>query len=117
MDPEHRTLRRPAGVMLFALLFAAGSASCGSCRDGGGSSSSAGTSREAERAAALLDPDATLPPRPEVVAIADAIAIESSRKGKTAEGGGLARLAGDLRARLWRLDQSMSDAREALELY
>jgi N-acetylmuramoyl-L-alanine amidase len=70
-----------------------------------------------ERAQALLDPNATLPTRAETVAIADAVAIASAKEGKTIKGASLARLAGDLRARLWRVDQSAADGREALELY
>jgi N-acetylmuramoyl-L-alanine amidase len=72
---------------------------------------------ERERAEALLAPTAALPIRAETVALADAVAIASARAGKTPEGAALARLAGDLRARLWRLDQSPTDGREALELY
>lgn len=76
-----------------------------------------GADTEEERARALLAPDASLPARAEAVALADAIAIASSRAGTTARGAGLARLAADLRARLFRLDQAAADAREALELY
>lgn len=76
-----------------------------------------GAATEEERARALLAPDAPLPARAEAVALADAIAIASSRAGTTARGADLARLAADLRARLFRLDQAAADAREALELY
>ncbi len=72
---------------------------------------------ERERAEALLAPTAALPIRAETVALTDAVAIASARAGKTPEGAALARLAGDLRDRLWRLDQSPTDGREALELY
>jgi N-acetylmuramoyl-L-alanine amidase len=65
----------------------------------------------------MLAPESVLPDRAEIVALADALAIASARAGKTAEGGGLARLAGDLRLRSWRVGQSASDAREAVELY
>lgn len=70
-----------------------------------------------QRAAALLDPSAPLPPRAETVALADAVAIASSRAGTKAQAAALAELAGDLRARLFRLDQAATDAREAMELY
>jgi N-acetylmuramoyl-L-alanine amidase len=70
-----------------------------------------------DRARSLLDPAAPLPPRAETVALADAVAIASSRAGSTARGAELARLSADLRARLFRLDQSATDGREALELY
>lgn len=77
----------------------------------------AAANTERERAQALLSPETVLPVRAETVALADAVAIASARAGKTPEGAALARLAGDLRARLWRLDQTATDAREALELY
>lgn len=70
-----------------------------------------------ERASALLQPSAALPSRAETVALADALAIASAKEGKTEEGASLARLAADLRARLWRMDQTAADGREALELY
>ncbi|WP_437282689.1 N-acetylmuramoyl-L-alanine amidase [Sorangium sp. So ce375] len=72
---------------------------------------------EEQRAAALLDPAAILPPRAETVALADAVAIASSRAGAPAQAASLAELAGDLRVRLFRLDQAATDAREAMELY
>lgn len=75
------------------------------------------TPNERERATVLLDPAALLPSRAETVALADAVAVASAKAGKTPEGAALARLAADLRTRLWRLDQSAADAREALELY
>jgi N-acetylmuramoyl-L-alanine amidase len=69
------------------------------------------------RALRLLDADAVLPPRAETVALADAIAIAGHREGRSPEGVRLGLLAADLRARLWRLDQTAGDAREAVELY
>jgi len=95
------------------MLFAAG---CGG--EGEGPSSQAATgSAEEQRARALLAPEALLPPRAETVALADAVAIASSRAGTTGRGAELARLAADLRVRLFRLDQAATDGREALELY
>lgn len=58
-----------------------------------------------------------MPARPEVVALTDVLAIRASKAGRTPEGAMLARLAGDVRARLYRFDHTASDAREALELY
>jgi N-acetylmuramoyl-L-alanine amidase len=69
------------------------------------------------RAEALLDAKNALPPRAEVVALSDAIAIASSREGRNAAGAELAQLGADLRTRIWRVDQAAADAREALELY
>ena len=109
----HRSLRARAAGAVFAL------ACSGAC--GGGATSAPGgddpTRGADERAAALLDRAASLPPRAEVVLLADALQIESSRQGKTPAGAALARRAADLRARAWRLDQTQSDAREAIELY
>ncbi len=82
-------------------------------------------------AAEALVAGAPLPSRLETVSIADSVALASLRThmdGPVAdasadaaprppEGARLARLAADLRARLWRFDQTASDAREALELY
>ncbi|WP_437728846.1 N-acetylmuramoyl-L-alanine amidase [Sorangium sp. So ce861] len=87
---------------------------CGA--DGGAPAAPAAVSDE-QRAAALLDPGALLPPRAETVALADAVAIASSRAGGGAQAAALAELAGDLRVRLFRLDQAATDAREAMELY
>lgn len=105
--------------MLFAGALAAG---CGEGRsptaaDAGSGIASLAVQSDAERAAAIVDGSAPLPPRPEVVAIADAIAIAAHRAGRSPEGVRLSRLAADLRARAWRMDQTASDAREAIELY
>jgi N-acetylmuramoyl-L-alanine amidase len=57
-----------------------------------------------------------LPSRPEVVALADTIAVSGGRKGG-AEGAALTRRAADLRHRLWRLERREADALEAIELF
>lgn len=57
----------------------------------------------------------TLPSRPEVVALADAIAVSGARKGG-AEGAALTHRAAELRRRLWRLERREADALEAIEL-
>jgi N-acetylmuramoyl-L-alanine amidase len=68
-------------------------------------------------AEALLRDGARLPARAEVVAITDRLAIAASRGKDTPEAPRLALLAARLRERVWRLDRSATDAREALELY
>jgi N-acetylmuramoyl-L-alanine amidase len=75
------------------------------------------SSTEGERARVLLDPAVALPSRAETVALADAVAIAAHRAGRSPEGVLLAMTAADLRARLWRTDQALGDAREAVELY
>ncbi|MBK6516650.1 MAG: N-acetylmuramoyl-L-alanine amidase [Polyangiaceae bacterium] len=72
---------------------------------------------DAERALALLDPASTLPPRVEIVALCDAVAVAASKAPTVDEQARLYRVAADLRARIWRLDRAEADAREALELY
>src|SRR5947209_8424832 len=88
----HPILASRAQGALF-LAFAAFGVSCG------GSPSPTPTDESAserERAAAIVA-GGPLPARAETVALADAIAIASSKKGKTADGAAFARLAGDLR--------------------
>jgi N-acetylmuramoyl-L-alanine amidase len=82
-----------------------------------GAPGKASAASERDRARALLDPAVPLPARAETVALADQVAIGAHRAGRSAEGAELSLLAADLRARLWRLDQTPGDAREALELY
>jgi N-acetylmuramoyl-L-alanine amidase len=69
------------------------------------------------RATELLDSRNALPSRPEVVALADAVAIASSRAGHNERGAALASLAAALRTRAFRIDRADADAREALELH
>src|SRR5436190_1556918 len=81
----HPSLRRARRASLFAGLVALGA--CGG-KAGGAHEPDTGAS---ERATALLAPSAPLPSRAETVALADAVAIASSKQGKTPEGGALAR--------------------------
>lgn len=69
------------------------------------------------QATMLLDPQTPLPPRADVVALADAVAIASSRAGRNERGAALASLAAALRTRIFRIDRADADAREALELH
>lgn len=59
---------------------------------------------------------AVLPPRAEVVAEADALAVAGSRD-QSAKGAKHLREAADLRVRIWRLERKQTDAAEALDLY
>lgn len=92
-------------------------AGCGGDPVSPGVAAAADAGTEAARARAIVDGAAPLPTRPEAVALADALSIAAQREGRTPEGAHLVRLAADLRARLWRFDQSATDAREAMELY
>ncbi|WP_437603583.1 N-acetylmuramoyl-L-alanine amidase [Sorangium sp. So ce590] len=109
-------LHRSAPAFAAITLFTAAAHSLGCSAEGGAPAAPAALSDE-QRAVALLDPGALLPPRAETVALADAVAIASSRAGAGAQAASLAELAGDLRVRLFRLDQAATDAREAMELY
>src|SRR5262245_17406436 len=108
---RHPTLARLAAGAVFLVLASA-------CNGGGSAPDLADAEAPGEeaRARTLLATEAPLPDRAEVVAVADAIAIASSRQGKTPKGGALARLAADLRTRAYRFDRIASDGREALEL-
>ncbi len=73
------------------------------------------------RGTQLLAPDSALPTRAEVVALTDRLAIAASKAkaASTEEPTSTQMLwvAARLRERLWRLDGSVTDAREAMELY
>jgi N-acetylmuramoyl-L-alanine amidase len=111
--------------VLFALAFGVG------CRaDSTGQGADAGLEASSVAAAEALvgggggRGGAPLPARFETVGLADAVAVASLRArpqgdppGRSPESTRLARLAADLRARLWRFDQIPADAREAIELY
>jgi len=72
---------------------------------------------EVDRATDLVSGAAALPPRAEVVALADQIAVKASKEASVEEQARLDVLAADLRVRLHRFDGADADAREALELY
>lgn len=72
---------------------------------------------DAERGRSFLIAEQPLPPRAEVVALADDIAVQASRDANEDEQARLYRLAADLRARIWRSDRADADARESMELY
>lgn len=61
-------------------------------------------------------PHAVLPPRPEAVAEADALAVQAS-KASGDDAIRFTRRAAELRTRLWRLERREPDVLEALELY
>ncbi len=69
-----------------------------------------------ERASALLADGASWPARPEVVALADAIAFAAAKEASLDEQAKLYRAAADLRVKSFRFDRSEADAREASEL-
>jgi len=125
---HHRRLCRPLLVIvLFACALTIGQA----CKSGrpGDSAGDARTGSASEtvlpekvaaserQARLLLDPDSIMPSRADVVGLSDDLAIAAARMADLASAVRLARLAGDLRTRLWRIGRAETDAREALELY
>lgn len=109
-----RCFARAAAVLVTAAALSA--SGCGA-KEAPKPSEVAAPATDAERALALLDPSATLPARVEVVALADAVAVAAAKAPSAEEQARLYRLAADLRLRVWRIDRSEADAREALELY
>jgi N-acetylmuramoyl-L-alanine amidase len=86
--------------------------------DSGGEGQVSGRVAATEKQASLLlDPDSILPSRADVVGLSDELAIAAARVTDPIAAVRLSRLAGDLRARLWRVGRAETDAREALELY
>lgn len=69
-----------------------------------------------DRARAMLAVDAVLPPRLDVVALCDEVAVASLDAEPSARAE-VTSVAAALRARLWRADQADADGREAVELY
>ncbi|HTJ84755.1 MAG TPA: N-acetylmuramoyl-L-alanine amidase, partial [Polyangiaceae bacterium] len=98
--------------LVLALLV--GMAACGSEH---GPSEAAPPPSDAERAAALVAVGAPLPTRAEIVALADAVAIDAEKEASLDEQAKLFALAGRLRARIFRFEATEADAREALELF
>lgn len=103
--------RRAVGALVIATVVLDG------CSNGSAPPPPVEAPSDEARATALLDPRVPLPPRPEVVALADAVAIASSRAGHNEKGAALASLAAALRTRSFRVYRAEADAREALELH
>lgn len=112
---KHRAGREACVGLGLATLFTLASACTGSPAPSDAGPARANT--DVSRAEALLASATILPPRAEIVALADALAIGASSEGKSAEGARLARIAGDLRLRVYRVERADADAREAAELY
>lgn len=110
------TSPRTSARRIVCTLFAASMLLDG-CNNGAPAPAPTTAPSDEARATALLDPQSVLPPRAEVVALADSVAIASSKAGHNARGAELAALAAALRTRAFRLDRADADAREALELH
>jgi N-acetylmuramoyl-L-alanine amidase len=111
---DHRALARAALASLASTLLGACAAGCVDSAAPAGESAAA--LAPDQRARPLLDPRVPLPPRAEVVALADEVAVQAEQAPPQVAAG-IARVAADLRARLWRTEHADADVREALELY
>lgn len=77
----------------------------------------AGHSGDVARAQALLVEGATLPSRPEVIAVAQSVEALALSEGAGARAVELHGLAGAVLERMWRIEHRAQDAKEALDLY
>lgn len=73
-------------------------------------------SAELARARRLADPSEVLPPRPEVIALAQSLEASAVREGAGARAVAQRRASAALYTRLWRLEHRAQDAAEALDL-
>ncbi len=69
------------------------------------------------RALSWLSASTELPPRADVVALSDQLAVGATRLGPVAWALRLSRRSAELRTRLWRVGHTDADAREAIEIY
>jgi N-acetylmuramoyl-L-alanine amidase len=105
--PPHRC------VFLGCVLLVAGLAvACGG-RRATPADASAGT--DVDHAEVLLG--STLPPRPEVIAVAQSVEALAIKEGAGARAAELHALAAALLERLWRIEHREQDAKEAIDLY
>jgi N-acetylmuramoyl-L-alanine amidase len=87
------------------------------CGNRTNSAADAGAPSEIARANTLLAPDATLPARPEVIALAQSVEALALKEGAGARAVELHALAAKLEERVWRIEHREQDAKEAIDLY
>lgn len=91
---------------------------CGSCgHDNGADDASTKEAQDLARARALSATDASLPPRPEVLALAQTVEAQALKEGAGARAVELHTLAAKLFERTWREDGVEEDAKEAMRAY
>ncbi len=111
--------RRGLGPLLRGLpvlLAAALTAGCGSQAPPDAGSSPEDT-RDVARARAMRASREPLPPRPEVLSLAQAVEARAVREGAGARAVELHRLAAQLFERMWRTEAREQDAKEAIDLF
>ncbi|MBX3229253.1 MAG: N-acetylmuramoyl-L-alanine amidase [Labilithrix sp.] len=104
------------GITRAALALAA-LAVLAACSGGGSGGADAGAGGEVGRATTLLDPRTPLPPRPEVIALAQSVEALALKEGAGARAVELHALAAQLEERVWRVEHREQDGKEALDLY
>jgi N-acetylmuramoyl-L-alanine amidase len=112
--------RRPwtARSAWIGLILAATSAGCGDCgHDTGAADAGSKDTEDLRLARALTATDASLPPRPEVLALAQTIEAQALKEGAGPRAVELHALAGALFERTWREDGVEEDAKEAMRVY
>ncbi len=72
---------------------------------------------EASRARSLLDPETTLPPRAEVLSLAQSVEAAAEREGAGARASELHTIAASLHARVWRIEGREQDGKEAVDIF
>lgn len=82
-----------------------------------GPAADAGVGGEVARAQSFLVVDSVLPPRPEVLAVAQSVELLASKEGAGARAVELHALAASVLERTWRSEHREQDAREALDLF
>jgi N-acetylmuramoyl-L-alanine amidase len=77
----------------------------------------AGASEPVKAAEAIVKPEATLPSRPEAIAVAQSVEALALREGAGARAVELHALAASVQERAWRIEHREQDAKEAIDLY
>ncbi|MEO6419296.1 MAG: hypothetical protein ABIP39_07825, partial [Polyangiaceae bacterium] len=72
---------------------------------------------EAARARVLLSPETTLPPRAEVLSLAQSVEAAAEREGAGARASELHTIAAQLHARVWRIEGREQDGKEAVDIF
>lgn len=112
--------RRPwtAQTARLGLILAATLVRCSNCgHDGSGADASSKEAEDVTKARTLTRLDASLPPRPEVLALAQTLEAHALKEGAGQRAAELHALAGALFERTWREDGVEEDAKEAMRAY
>jgi N-acetylmuramoyl-L-alanine amidase len=109
MIPSRAVRVRSLAISVLALVAA--------CAGRGGTGLDAGTGGDVTRAQAMAVPGSSLPPRPDVIALAQSVESLALKEGAGARAVELHALAASLEERAWRVEHREQDAKEAVDLY